>query len=127
MKRRCRLDQTQLDGQRHRIAAAQAKRGDAFVRSPLRHGIKQLYQHARAAGADGVAKGDGSAVDVDLGGVQAQFANDGQGLHAESLIQFEEVHIVKRPTGSGGHFAHRVDGREARTIPARGRRWPGRG
>ena len=105
-----------LDGQRHGIAATQAESRDAFGCAALRHRIKQRHQHARAAGADGVADGHRSAMHVHFGGIQAQFAIHSQCLHAERLVQLEEVHIAKRPTGFHGHFAHRLDGRQAQPF-----------
>ena len=73
-----------------------------FVLAVALHRIEQRHQHARAAGADGMAEGDGAAMHIHRRRIEAQFAIHGQCLHAEGLVQFEEVHLVKRPAGFRG-------------------------
>ena len=46
-----------------------------------------------------VSEGDGSAVDVDLGGVEPEFGDAGEGLGGERLVQLDEVEVVDRPAG----------------------------
>src|ERR1035438_9241433 len=119
---RTRTTSNTLDGQAHSIASAQAKGGDSFVLAAVLKSVKQRGQDARAAGADGVANGHCSAVHVDLGGVELQFAIYRQGLYAECLVQFEEVHIGERPSGLGRHCPDSLDGSQANPLrlPAAG-------
>ncbi len=53
--------------------------------------MQQADQHAAAGGADRVAKGDGAAVDVDLGGILAQLLTNGQCLDGEGFVGFDQV------------------------------------
>src|ERR1700739_695678 len=65
-------------GQRHRAAASEAQRCNAPLRSAIGHGVDELYENRRAAGADGMAQRYCSAIDVDAGLVEAEFADHGE-------------------------------------------------
>src|SRR3984885_3057531 len=60
-----------LDAHGDAHAAADAERGEALFRVALLHLVQQRDEHACAAGADGMADGDGAAIDVHLGRVPA--------------------------------------------------------
>ncbi len=78
--------------------------------------MEQRDEHTRAAGADGMPDGDRAAMDVDLRRIEAEFAIDGQRLHAESLVQFEEVDLGEGQSGLRSDLAHGIDGREAEPL-----------
>ena len=72
-----------------RTATAQTERGDSSFGSAIGHGVDELDQHGCAAGADGMAQCDCSTVHVDAGLIEAEFADHGESLHAEGLVQLE--------------------------------------
>ena len=96
----------------HGTAATEAQGCNAPSGPTVFHGVDELYQDSCSAGPDGVAQSDCSAVHVDACLVESQFANYGQGLHAESFVQFEEIHRVERPAGLRDDFTHGIDGRK---------------
>ena len=59
--------------------------------------MQQRHQDAAAGGADGVADGDGAAVDVDLVRVPLHFAVDRDRLRGESLVDFHQVEVAHAP------------------------------
>src|SRR5262245_38642295 len=61
-----------LDAHGNTHAAADAQRGQAFLCIAALHLEQERIQHPGARGADGVADGDGAAVDVNLLGVPAK-------------------------------------------------------
>lgn len=52
------------------LATAHAERGEAHLLVLLDQLVRQGQQQAAAGAAHGVAQGDGTAVDIELGGVQ---------------------------------------------------------
>src|ERR1700712_1843342 len=68
-----------FDAHGHAHAAADAQGGKALLGAGPLHLVQQGGQHPRAGSADRVADGDGAAVDVDLGRVQAEAARHAQG------------------------------------------------
>src|SRR5271167_4580036 len=86
-----------FDGERHRVSAAQAQRRDPPLGITARHFVKQRHQDAGAGGTDGMSEGNGAAVDVGLRRVEPEFLDHRQGLHRESFVQLEEVHILEFP------------------------------
>ena len=70
-----------LDGEGYGVAAAEAESGDAALEVAALQFVEQGDENARAAGADGVADGDSTAVHVDFIGIQIQFAHHGQRLN----------------------------------------------
>ena len=75
--------------------------------------------------ADGVADGDGAAVDVDLAHVEVQLTGDSDGLRGEGFVGLDEVDIVDGQAGlghgltGGGHGADAHDlGVDAALAPA---------
>ena len=76
------------------------------------HFVEQGDEDAGAAGADGMADGDGAAVDVDAVEGEAEFFGDAEGLDAEGFVEFEEVDVVDGPAGAGEDFLNAGDGSE---------------
>ena len=105
-----------LDGHGDGVATAEAEGGDATGFVGGFHGVEEGDEDARAAGSDGMAEGDGSAMDVDAGGVEVEFADDGEGLDAEGFVEFEEVDLVEGPSGFLGDGADGVDGGEGHPL-----------
>src|SRR5262245_12643821 len=61
-------------------AAADAQRGEAFLGVALLHLVEQRHQHPPTGGADRMADGDRSTIDVDLAGIPAEVLVDRAGL-----------------------------------------------
>src|SRR4051812_22260735 len=112
---------------RPHAAADAERRGTAAAATRLER-VYERREHARAAGADWMPECDRTAVDVDLGGIELQFAYYGERLSRERLVQLDDVEIVEGqvrtlhgPThGFDGTHAHdyRVDsGRAVRQDP----------
>ena len=80
-------------------AAADAQGGQALLGVAALHLEQQRIEHARARGADGVADGDGAAVDIDLVGIPAQPLVDGAGLRREGLVGLDQVEVLDGPAG----------------------------
>ncbi len=95
------------------LAAADAEGGKAAFGAAEFHGVEQGYEDARAAGADGVAEGDGAAVDVDFFLDEAEFFADGQELGGEGFVGFDEVDVVEGEAGFGQRLAGGGDGTHA--------------
>jgi hypothetical protein len=68
-------------------------------------------------GAEGVAEGDGAAVDVGLLAVEAELLLDREVLRGEGLVDLDEVHLVERELGArGGQRLDRRDGADAHDL-----------
>ncbi|CRP52210.1 hypothetical protein PAERUG_P5_London_26_VIM_2_01_09_02983 [Pseudomonas aeruginosa] len=85
--------------------------------------MQQGHQHPAAGRADRVAKGDGAAVDVDPGGIPAQFPTHRQGLRGEGLVGLDQVQLLQAPAGlveraTGG--GDRADAHDRRVDPGAG-------
>ena len=86
-------------GQGDALPAADAQGGEALLRVATDHLVQQGHQHPAAGRADRVAKGDGAAVDVDPGGIPAQFPTHRQGLRGEGLVGLDQVQLLQAPAG----------------------------
>src|SRR5215813_7487214 len=86
-----------LDSEGEAVAAAHAERRDAALQMAIRQRVEERRENPAAARADRVSERDGAAVDVDLRWVEAEFANHGDRLHRERLVQFEEVDVLDLP------------------------------
>ena len=87
--------------------------------------MEQGDDDAGAGAADGVADGDGAAVDVELAQVEAQLTAHGHGLSGKGLVGLDEVDVVDGHAGlghgvpGGGHGANAHDlGIDAALAPA---------
>ena len=86
-----------LHGHRDGIPSAQAERGDAALHVAADHFVDQRDQHARAAGADGMADGHRAAVHIDFVRIQPEFAHHAERLHRERFVQFVEIDVFILP------------------------------
>ena len=59
--------------------------------------VEEGAEDHRAGGAEGVAHGDGAAVDVDAGGVDVEGLQEAQHDGGEGLVDLEEVEVGDRP------------------------------
>ena len=59
-----------------------------------------------------MADGDCAAVDVYLVEADSQFACDGEGLHGEGFVEFEEIDVADGPSGAGKYVPDSGDGGE---------------
>jgi hypothetical protein len=57
--------------------------------------VDEVRGDARAGGAEGVTEGDGAAVDVGLGAVEAELLLHREVLRREGLVDLDEVHLVE--------------------------------
>src|SRR3981081_2407728 len=83
-----------LDDHGDALAAADAHAGEAELDVALLHLVEEGDQDAGAAGADGVADGDGAAVDVEAVLGDGELAADGDGLGGEGLVELEEADVL---------------------------------
>src|SRR5215472_4712859 len=88
-----------FDAHRDAHAAADAQRGEAFLRVALLHFEEQRHQHAGAGGADRMAERDRAAIDVDLRGVPAEVLVDRTGLRGERLVRLDQLEVFDLPAG----------------------------
>src|SRR5438874_7834884 len=75
-----------FDGERDGVAPAQAERADSAMHVAALHFIQEGHENARARGPDGMSNGNRTAVNIDLGGIKTQFADDGDRLHGECFV-----------------------------------------
>ena len=101
-----------FESQGYGVAAAKAEGGDAFVGVAALHLVEQGDEDAGATGSDGMADGDGAAVDIDAVEGEAELFGDAEGLDGEGFVEFEEVDVVDGPAGAGEDFLHTGDGSE---------------
>jgi hypothetical protein len=106
-----------LDEQRDALAAADAGRGDS-VAQPRALGLAREREREPHAGRpQGMADGDGAAVDVELGLVDAEFARARHHLRAERFVDLETIDIRKLEAGALEHGLdrrHRADAHDFR-------------
>ena len=120
-----------LYNHRHPLTATDAQRCQAVVGITPLHFVEQGHQYARAAGSNGVAQGDGTAIDVELRALEAELFTHRDRLCGKSLVGLNQVQVRHREVGllqrtpGGGHGAHahyaRIDAR--RGIAANCRQW----
>src|SRR5205823_5473132 len=84
--------------------------GNSALHVAADHFIDECHQDAGAAGTDGMADRDCSAVHVDLVGIQSEFAHNTEGLNREGLVQLVEVDIFILPAGFLPNLANCADG-----------------
>lgn len=59
--------------------------------------MQQADQYAATGGANGVAEGDGAAVDVNPASIPAQLLTHGQGLGREGFIGLDQIQLGQTP------------------------------
>src|ERR1043166_343988 len=101
-----------LDRQGYGISAAEAESGDASFQIAALQLVEKSDQNARAAGADRMADGDCSAIDVHFLGIEFQLARDGNCSDGKRFVQFYEINVlVAFPAGFLQKFFDRIDRR----------------
>ncbi|OQM77679.1 hypothetical protein B0E55_06413 [Rhodococcus sp. 66b] len=75
------------------MSAAAAECGCADAAAAALQFEGEVQGDAGAGHAEGVSDGDGAAVDVDLGGVEAEFAGGGDPDGGERFVDFDEVEV----------------------------------
>ena len=80
-------------GNAHAAADAQSSHAQLGVVALL-HLVQQGDDDTSAGSADGVADGDGAAVDVNLAHVEVQLASNSDGLSSESLVSLDQVDVL---------------------------------
>jgi hypothetical protein len=80
---------------------------------------------AGAGGAEGVADGDGAAVGVDLGGVEAELTDAVEALAGEGLVELDGVDLVDGEAGLVQELADGGDGADAHDVGGDARDDPG--
>ena len=80
-------------------ASAYAHGDHAVLRFAAGHLAEEGGGELGSGAAERVAEGNGSAVDVELGGVDAEHLDDGEGLRGEGLVELDEVDLIEREAG----------------------------
>src|SRR5699024_12335271 len=88
-----------LDGQCSGLTATDAQAGNATLAAAGFQGVNHRDHDARAAGADGMAHGDGAAVDVDLVVRQVGLFVRRPGDVAPGRVDFPAVASAGLPAG----------------------------
>src|SRR5215831_10112963 len=106
-----------LDEQRDALAAADAGRGDAVAQPRALELARERERESHAGRTQGMADGDGAAVDVELDLVDAELARARHHLRAERFVDFEAIDIRKLEAGALEHGLdrrHRADAHDVR-------------
>ena len=78
--------------------------------------MQQSDQDPTARRTNRVTNGNGTAVDVDLAGIPAQFSVNGNGLGSKGFVGFHQIQLIDTPAGqfeaalTGGNRAGAHDG-----------------
>src|SRR3954447_23475032 len=88
-----------FNGHRDGVAASETQRGHSAMDVAPDHLVDQRDEHARAARADGMSEGDRAAVYVYLRGVESKLVRPRPRLHAEGVVERQEVHVFGLPSG----------------------------
>src|SRR6185369_3293409 len=96
-----------LDDHRDALPSADAERRKAERHVALLHRVQQRHEDARAAGTDRMTERDRAAVDVDLGGFDAELGEYAERLRGERLVELPQADVVLLDAGSLEHFLRR--------------------
>ena len=104
-------------------AAADAQRGETFLRAALLHLEQKRRQNARAGCTDWMADGDGAAIDVHDRRIPTHVLVDGDRLRREGFVGLDKIKILDLPSGLFERFARSGNWPRPhhRRIDARGR------
>src|SRR6185437_6636671 len=91
----------QLDRDGHRLAPADAERGDSPPPAPAAQGMEEGRQNARAGGADRMAEGACAPIYIDARVVDVEVPHCGHGDGRERFIDLIEIGIVRLPPEPG--------------------------
>lgn len=91
------LDLLEDDG--NALATANAGRADGVLALALAELVGEVARDASTRGTEGVAEGDGTSVDVELGDVNAELLGDGEDLGRKGLVNLDDVHLAQVEIG----------------------------
>ncbi|EAZ58424.1 hypothetical protein PA2G_01665 [Pseudomonas aeruginosa 2192] len=111
-----------LDGDRGRLAAADADRRHAAFQVVLLQGVEQGHDDPRAGRADRMAQRTGAAVDVEALVGQVEVAHCRHADHGEGFVDLEQVDLAQRPAGTLHQALHRTDRRGGEQVRRVGER-----
>ena len=89
-----------LDRQRDALAAADAQRNQAALKTVAAHGMDELRGQHGSGRADRVAVGDGAAVDIDDLVRQSELTRDDDGDRGEGFVDLRAVDGADLPSGA---------------------------
>jgi hypothetical protein len=95
------------------LAAADAGGAETVAGVATAQLMDEVSGDAVAGGSEGVAQGDGAAVDVGLVAVEAEGALDGNILGREGLVDLNEVHLLEGEASALEGFLGGVNGADA--------------
>src|SRR6266511_2925694 len=107
-----------LDQQGDALPAADAGRGDAVAHLRAPELAREREGEPHAGCAQRMTDGDGAAVDVELGFVDAEFARARHDLRAEGFVDLEAIDVRKlepRALEHGLDGGHRTDAHDVRS------------
>ena len=102
-----------FDNAGNALAAANAGGDDAIFLIEAFHIVNELDGQFATCTPQWMAECDRAAIDVDDGGIDLQFADDGQSLRGECFIQFDQVDLSEIHAGLAKGFWHCFDGADA--------------
>ena len=94
-------------------AAADAHGDHAVAHLAASHFLEQRCGEFGAGAAEGMAERDGAAVDVDARRIEAERADDGEGLRGKGLVELDEADVVEGEAGELEGFGDGGDGTDA--------------
>ena len=68
------------------------------------HFIQHRSQEPRSGLSNRVAQSYCTAIDVEAGWIETQFADDGDCLNGKRFIEFDQLHFIQRPAGFPQNF-----------------------
>src|SRR5690606_1155460 len=71
--------------------------------------VNELRRELGARRTEWVAEGDGPAVDVQLGLVEAELPRDGQDLGGEGLVELDQVYVAEAHPRTAERLGHGLD------------------
>src|SRR6185312_14047194 len=92
------------------FSAPDAKSGDAALEIEALERGEEGDENAGAGCANWVAECAGAAMDVQLVAGNGEIAHSGHGDDGESLVDFEEIHLIERPAGALDERSDGADG-----------------
>src|SRR5215471_11012825 len=110
-----------LDGDRNRLAASQAERGDPSPPPAIVEGMDEGGEQTCAGRSQGVTKRNRPAVKVDLSPVPSDVRQRRavrERLRGKRFVQLDQVHILERPPNLAEQIGNRL-GRRVKDVPGR--------
>src|SRR5690242_14621832 len=105
-----------FDDHRGALTAADARRAQPVALPLLRERVQEMNGDAGAGRGEGMPDGDGAAVHVGPGAVQAQLLLDREVLRRERLVHFHQIHLVELQARLGERLARRGRGPDPHVL-----------